>query len=113
VTGGLIRNGVAGVTSVSYGTLKLSGGTSRSRCNTQSAGAGGSVINISGGLLQAPTGAAVYIAQNPALTVTGGTMNGAVFSYNSTAIDVTGGSYTDFASAAASFFAMGSNTINC
>ena len=40
------------------------------------------------------------------------TMNGGVFAYGNAAVNVTGGSYTRFAGADASFFAMGTNTIN-
>jgi hypothetical protein len=40
------------------------------------------------------------------------TVNGGVFAYGNASVDVTGGSYTRFAGADASFFAMGSNTIN-
>ena len=44
----------------------------------------------------------------------GGTfnVNGGVFAYGNAALDVTGGNYTRFAGADASFFAMGTNTIN-
>jgi hypothetical protein len=40
------------------------------------------------------------------------TVNGGVFAYGNAAFDVTGGSYTPYAGADASFFAMGSNTLN-
>lgn len=40
------------------------------------------------------------------------TVNGGVFAYGNAAVDVTGGSFTRFAGADASFFAMGSSTIN-
>ncbi len=40
------------------------------------------------------------------------TVNGGVFAYGNAAVNVTGGSYTRFAGADASFFTMGSNTIN-
>ena len=40
------------------------------------------------------------------------TVNGGVFAYAHAAVDVTGGSYTPFSGADASFFAMGTNTIN-
>ena len=40
------------------------------------------------------------------------TVNGGVFAYGGGAVDVTGGSYTRFAGADASFFAMGTNSIN-
>ena len=39
-------------------------------------------------------------------------MNGGVFAYGNAAGNVTGGSYTRFDRADASFFAMGTNTIN-
>lgn len=39
-------------------------------------------------------------------------LNGGVFAYGNAALDVTGGLYTRFAGADASFFALGSNTIN-
>ncbi len=39
-------------------------------------------------------------------------VNGGVFAYGNAAIDVTGGSYTRFSGADASFFAMGVNTVN-
>lgn len=51
----------------------------------------------------------------PALQATlGGSLvvNGGVFAYGNGALDVTGGSYTRFAGADASFFAMGGNTLN-
>lgn len=56
-------------------------------------------------------------ASNPATTLQarfGGSVsvNGGVFAYGNAALDVTGGSYTRFAGADASFFAMGTNTIN-
>lgn len=168
VSGGLIEHGgPAIVAAVNNGTLDISGGTLRATGAGAPgiSGAGGSVITVSGGLVQSVTGAAIYIAQDSALTVTGGTVtggrggggqwgvrmeganlmgrfsggtinggvradaysfqtalqatlggslavNGGVFAYNNAAVNVTGGSYTDFAGAAASFFAMGSNTIN-
>ena len=40
------------------------------------------------------------------------TVNGGVFAYGNAVVDVTGGSYTRFAGADASFFAMGTNSIN-
>jgi PEP-CTERM motif len=54
-------------------------------------------------------------ATGPALQATlGGTVvvNGGVFAYGDAAFDITGGSYTRYAGADASFFAMGSNTVN-
>ena len=39
-------------------------------------------------------------------------VNGGVFAYGGAGVDVTGGTYTRFAGADASFFAMGANTIN-
>ena len=40
------------------------------------------------------------------------TMNGGVFAYGNAAVNVTGGSYTRFAGADASYFVMGTNNIN-
>lgn len=39
-------------------------------------------------------------------------LNGGVFAYGNAAVDVTGGSYSRFAGADASFFALGTNTVN-
>lgn len=166
VNGGLIENGVAGVAYIVNGTLDVTGGTLRATGGQSGiAGGGGSVITVSGGLVQSLQGAAVYIAQDSAFTMTGGTatggsggggawgvrmeganlmanlrggtvnggmrndaasnqtalqatlggslaVNGGVFAYGNAAVNVIGGSYTRFAGADASFFAMGSNTIN-
>jgi hypothetical protein len=166
VSGGLIQNGVASVGYVVNGTLNVNGGTLRSQGGQSGiAGGTGSVINVSGGLVQSTLGAAIYIAQDSALSMTGGTVtggpggvaqwgvrleganvmanlsggtvnggvrtdaalnqtplqatlggslsvNGGVFAYSNAAVNVTGGTYTRFAGADASFFAMGSNTIN-
>lgn len=166
VNGGLIENGVAGVASIVNGTLDVNGGTLRATGGQSGiAGGGGSVITVNGGLVQSVQGAAIYIAQDSALTMTGGTVNGGaggvaqwgvrleganlmaklrggtvnggvrataasnqsalqamlggslavnggVFAYGNAALNVTGGSYTRFAGADASFFAMGSNSIN-
>ncbi len=52
--------------------------------------------------------------QSTLQAVLGGTLavNGGVFAYGNAAVDVTGGSYSRFAGANASFFAMGANTVN-
>ena len=166
INGGLVENGVAGVAYIVNGTLDVNGGTLRATGGQSGiAGGGGSVITVSGGLVQSLQGAAIYIAQDSALTMTGGTvaggtggvaqwgvrmeganlmadlrggtvnggirtsaasnqtalqatlggsltMNGGVFAYDNAAVNVTGGSYTRFAGADASFFTMGSNSIN-
>jgi hypothetical protein len=166
VNGGLVENGLAGVAYIVNGTLNVNGGTLRATGGQSGiAGGGGSVISVSGGLVQSVLGSAIYIAQDSALSMTGGTVtggpggvgqwgvrmeganlmaslrggtvnggvradaasnqtalqatlggsltvNGGVFAYGNGAVDVTGGSYTRFAGADASFFAMGSNSIN-
>lgn len=144
---------------VNGGTLRATGAQSGI------AGGTGSVINVSGGLVQSLQGAALDIAQDSALTMTGGTVtgdaggvaqrgvrldgvnltaalrggtvnggvradaasnqvalqaglggnvavNGGVFAYGNSALNVSGGNYTRFAGADASFFAMGSNSIS-
>jgi hypothetical protein len=166
MNGGFVENGVAGVANITNGTLDVNGGTLRAQGSQSGiAGGTGSVINVSGGLVQSLQGAAIYIGQDSALTMTGGTatagpggvaqwgvrlasanltaalrggtvnggvwadaapnqstrqatlggslsVNGGVFAYGNAALDVTGGNYTRFAGADASFFAMGSNSIN-
>lgn len=166
LNGGLVENGLAGVAYVVNGTLNVNGGTLRAQGGQAGiAGGAGSVIQVSGGLVQSAQGSAIYIAQDSALTMTGGTVtggpggvaqwgvrmeganlaaslrggtvngglrataasnqtalqatlggslvvNGGVFAYDNGALDVTGGSYTRFAGADASFFAMGGNRIN-
>jgi len=166
VNGGLIENGVAGVAYVVNGRLNVAGGTLRALGGQSGiAGGTGSVINVNGGLVQSAQGSAIYISQESALTMTGGTatgstgggaqwgvrlegvsiaaalrggtvyggvradaasnqtarqatlggsvsVNGGVFAYGNSALDVTGGSYTRFLGADASFFAMGTNSIN-
>jgi hypothetical protein len=77
VNGGLIENGVAGVAYIVNGTLDVNGGTLRATGGQSGiAGGGGSVITVNGGLVQSLQGAAIYIAQDSALTVTGGTVTG-------------------------------------
>ena len=171
VSGGLIQNGVAGVAIVANGRLNVTGGTIRASGNGyQSAvvGDAGSVITVSGGLMQSVSGAAIRISGGSVLDMAGGTatggpnggaqrgvdidhasvaallhggtinggiratryayaaslpavqavlggqivVNGGSFAYADAAIDVFGGSFSPFAGGDASFFAMGSNTIN-
>ncbi len=166
INGGLVENGVAVVAYPINGTLDVNGGTLRATGSQPGiAGARGSVITVNGGLVQSLQGAAIYITEDSALTMTGGTVtggpgggaqwgvrtqggsqavnlqggtvnggvrtmanlsqpvlqatmggsltvNGGVFAHGTAAINVTGGSYTRFAGADASFFAMGSNSIN-
>jgi len=166
VNGGLIENGLAGVAYIVNGTLNVTGGILRAQGGQSGiAGGTGSVVNVSGGLVQSAQGSAIYISQDSALTMTGGTatggtgggaqwgvrlaganivaalrggtvnggvraeaasnqtarqaslggtlsVNGGVFAYGNAVLDVTGGNYTPFAGADASFFAMGTNTIN-
>lgn len=71
---------------------------------------------FSGGTINGGVRADAYSFQTALQATLGGSLavNGGVFAYNNAAVNVTGGSYTDFAGAApsASFLAMGSNTIN-
>ncbi len=77
VDGGLIENGVAGVAYIVNGTLDVNGGTLRATGGQSGiAGGTGSVITLNGGLVQSVQGAAVYIAQDSAFTMTGGTATG-------------------------------------
>ena len=166
VSGGVVQNAAGITAAVQNGTLNVAGGTVVANSGQPGiSGAGGSVITVSGGLVQSLQGPAIYIAQDSALTMTGGTVtgaagggerwgvrlegvnlmaelrggtvnggvrttaasnqtalqatlsgslvvNGGVFATGNAAINVTGGSYTRFSGADASFFAMGSNTIN-
>ena len=97
MTGGTLTGGSGG--GAQWG-LRLQG-------STASASLRGGAVN--GGVL-----AEAALNQTPLQATLGGNLavNGGVFAYGNAALNVTGGSYTRFAGADASFFAMGSNTIN-
>jgi len=140
ISGGSIQRGIAGITgsiiTISGGTvLAAAGGPAINVAfdsaltmtgGTVTAGPGGNAawgVNLSGTSTAATllggtvnggvraTAASNQIARQGML---GGNLsvNGGVFAYGNAELDVTGGSYTRFAGANASFFAMGTNTIN-
>ena len=70
--------------------------------------------NLQGGTVNGGIRSSAGFNQTALQATLGGSLavNGGVFAYGTAAVNVTGGSYTRFAGADASFFTMGSNTIN-
>jgi hypothetical protein len=70
--------------------------------------------NLQGGTVNGGMRTSAGFNQTALQATLGGslTVNGGVFAYSNAAVNVTGGSYTRFAGADASFFTMGSNNIN-
>ena len=121
VSGGLVQSAQGSAINISQDSaLTMTGGTATGgtgggprwgvrldSANIAAALRGGTV----NGGLRADAGSNPTTARQAIL---GGTVsvNGGVFAYGNAALDVTGGTYTRFAGADASFFAMGTNTIN-
>lgn len=118
ISGGLVQSASAAAVAIQQDSqLSMTGGT-------VSGGAGGGgkwgvrldsnsvPALLSGGTVNGGVRASGSLAQPQAELGGSLTVNGGVFAYAHAALDVSGGSYSRFAGADASFFAMGSNSIN-